>query len=51
LQLTWGTPHGLAAINRMLCGHHETDAVVFNAALQRDLLDFAKTFPPAMSVA
>lgn len=48
LRLTWGTSRGLAAVNRMLCGHRETDAVVFNAVLQRDLLDFAKTFPPAL---
>ncbi len=51
LRLTWGTPRGLAAVNRMLCGHRETDAVVFNAVLQRDLLDFAKTFPPTMGAA
>ncbi len=47
----WGTAAGLDALNEFICGHKQSNAVVFNATLQRDLLARARAFPAAGSAA
>lgn len=42
----WGQDAGLERIRSLLCDRDQDDAIVFNAVLQRDLLDAAKVFPP-----
>jgi hypothetical protein len=44
IEAAWGTEAGLARIRSLLCDRDQSDAVVFNAVLQRDLLDAAKIF-------
>jgi len=41
----WGTEEGLETIRALLCDRDQPDAVVFDAVLQRDLLDAVKVFP------
>ncbi len=40
-----GTSAGLDMLNALLCGKDHPDAVVFNAVLQRELLDLVKSYP------
>ncbi len=40
-----GTSAGLDMLNALLCGKDQPDAVVFNAVLQRELLDLVKSYP------
>ncbi len=44
IESSWGTEAGLARLQSLLCGRDQPDAIVFNAVLQRDLLDAAKIF-------
>jgi len=45
IEALWGKEEGLERIRSLLCDRHLDDAIVFNAVLQRDLLDAAKVFP------
>ncbi|MEO8937169.1 MAG: hypothetical protein ABI277_07430, partial [Burkholderiaceae bacterium] len=45
LEASWGKEAGLERIRSLLCDRDQDDTVVFNAVLQRDLLDAAKVFP------
>ncbi len=45
LEARWGSHAGLERLRSLLCDRNQPDAIVFNAVLQRDLLDAAKTFP------
>ena len=45
IESLWGKDEGLERIRSLLCDRDRDDAVVFNAVLQRDLLDAAKVFP------
>lgn len=47
LEALWGAEEGLEHLRSMLCDRNQPDAIVFNAVLQRDLLDAAKVFPLA----
>ena len=40
-----GTSAGLEMIHALLCGKDQPDAVVFNAVLQRELLELVKSYP------
>jgi len=40
-----GTSAGMDMLNALLCGKDQPDAVVFNAVLQRELLDLVKSYP------
>jgi hypothetical protein len=44
IEAMWGTKDGLERLHGLLCGREQPDTVVFNAVLQRDLLDAAKVF-------
>ncbi len=44
IEASWGTESGLARLQSLLCDRDQDDAIVFNAVLQRDLLDAAKIF-------
>ena len=44
IEASWGMEIGLDRLQTLLCGHDQSDAIVFNAVLQRDLLDAAKIF-------
>ncbi len=46
IEAAWGKEDGLERIRALLCDRDQDDAIVFNAVLQRDLLDAAKVFPP-----
>lgn len=41
----WGTDECLEFMHALICDRDQPDAVVFDATLQRDLLDAAKVFP------
>ena len=45
IEARWGTEEGLERLRSLLCDRNQPDAIVFNAVLQRDLLDAAKIFP------
>lgn len=45
LENGWGTAEGLETLRSLLCGRDQPDEVIFDAVLQRDLLDAAKVFP------
>ena len=45
IEAQWGTELGLEMLRSLLCDRDQPDAVVFNAVLQRDLLEAAKVFP------
>ena len=45
LESRWGSEEGLERLRSLLCDRNQPDAIVFNAVLQRDLLDAAKVFP------
>lgn len=45
IEAQWGTAGGLEMLRSLLCDRDQPDAVVFNAILQRDLLEAAKVFP------
>lgn len=45
VEALWGTDAGIQYIETLLCDRTQEDAVVFNAVLQKDLLDAAKIFP------
>jgi hypothetical protein len=40
----WGSEAGIDRLQALLCGRDQPDAIVFDAVLQRDLLDVAKIF-------
>ncbi len=44
IEASWGMEIGLDRLQTLLCDHNQSDAIVFNAVLQRDLLDAAKIF-------
>jgi hypothetical protein len=41
----WGTHEGIDLLRDLTCGVDQPDRIVFNAELQRDLLQLAKVFP------
>ncbi|MGA2551675.1 MAG: hypothetical protein ABSF50_16120 [Burkholderiaceae bacterium] len=41
----WGTQAGIELLRDLTCGVDQPDRIVFNAELQRDLLQLAKVFP------
>lgn len=41
----WGTRAGVDLLHELTCGIEQPDRIVFNAELQRDLLQLAKVFP------
>lgn len=41
----WGTAAGVETLRTLLCDRDQADAIVFNAQVQRDLLQMAKVFP------
>lgn len=41
----WGTSDGLEMLRALICDRDQSDEIVFNAQLQRELLDKAKMFP------
>ncbi len=41
----WGTHEGIELLRDLTCGVDQPDRIVFNAELQRDLLQLAKVFP------
>ncbi len=41
----WGTHKGLDLINSYITGTNQSDAIVFNALLQRELLQMVKNYP------
>ena len=45
IEAQWGKEQGLELLRSYLCDRDQDDAIVFNAVLQRDLLDAAKVFP------
>ena len=45
IEAKWGTELGLDMLRSLLCDRDQPDAVVFNAVLQRELLEAAKVFP------
>ena len=45
LESRWGSEEGLERLRSLLCDRDQSDAIVFNAVLQRDLLDASKVFP------
>lgn len=45
IEASWGRDEGLERLRSLLCDRDQPDSVVFNAVLQRDLLDAAKVFP------
>jgi hypothetical protein len=45
VEAQWGTEAGLAHLETLLCDRTQDDAIVFNAVLQKDLLDAAKIYP------
>lgn len=45
IEAMWGSWPGLERLRSLLCDRDQPDAVIFNVALQRDLLDVAKVFP------
>lgn len=45
LEAQWGSDEGMEYLRSLLCDRNQPDAIVFNAVLQRDLLDAAKVFP------
>ena len=45
IEAKWGTEFGLDMLRSLLCDRDQPDAVVFNAVLQRELLEAAKVFP------
>ncbi len=51
IEASWGTEDGLARLQSLLCDRNQPDAIVFNAVLQRDLLDAAKIFLVGRSAA
>ena len=47
IEAKWGSEEGLERLRQLLCDRDQPDTIVFNAVLQRDLLDAAKVFPIA----
>lgn len=47
LAARWGSEEGMEYLRSLLCDRNQPDAIVFNAVLQRDLLDAVKAFPLA----
>ena len=45
IESQWGSDVGLETLRSMLFDRDQSDAVVFNSVLQRDLLEAAKVFP------
>ncbi len=45
IESRWGSEEGLERLRSLLCDRNQPDAIVFNAVLQRDLLDAARIFP------
>jgi hypothetical protein len=45
LKAKWGTQAGIEMLRLLTCGRDQPNEVIFNAALQRDLLQMAKVFP------
>jgi hypothetical protein len=45
IEAQWGTDAGIELLQTLLCDRAQEDEIVFNAVLQRDLLDAAKIFP------
>ena len=45
IEALWGREAGLERLRSLLCDRDQDDDIVFNAILQRDLLDAAKVFP------
>ncbi len=45
IKARWGSEQGLERLRSLLCDRNQPDAIVFNAVLQRDLLDAARIFP------
>lgn len=45
IESLWGKEEGVERLRQLLCDRDQDDLVVFNAVLQRDLLDAAKVFP------
>jgi hypothetical protein len=50
LKARWGTTAGLEMLRGLTCDRERSDNIIFNAALQRDLLAQAKIFPIEDSV-
>ena len=47
IEAQWGSDAGIELVQKLLCDRTQEDAIVFNAVLQRDLLDATKIFPKA----
>jgi hypothetical protein len=45
LKAKWGTQGGIEMLRLLTCGRDQPNEIIFNAALQRDLLQMAKVFP------
>jgi len=45
VRAAWGQQGGLEYIHTMLCSREQPDEIVFNATLQRELLQMSKVFP------
>ena len=45
LKAKWGTQAGIEMLRLLTCGRDQPNEIIFNAALQRDLLQMAKVFP------
>ena len=45
LKAKWGSQAGIEMLRLLTCGRDQPNEIIFNAALQRDLLQMAKVFP------
>ncbi len=45
IRAKWGTQAGIEMLRALTCGRDQPNEIIFNAALQRDLLQMAKVFP------
>jgi pilus assembly protein FimV len=45
IRANWGTQAGIEMVRALTCGRDQPNEVIFNAVLQRDLLQMAKVFP------
>lgn len=45
IRAKWGTQAGIEMVRALTCGRDQPNEIIFNAALQRDLLQMAKVFP------
>jgi hypothetical protein len=45
IRAKWGSQAGIEMLRALTCGRDQPNEIIFNAALQRDLLQMAKVFP------